>query len=69
VVLLLTVPISIGPGDHEQRDSCGNALRVNLDQWRLPPPEEYYDQAYRACTTRRINRVAGAVTGRVKATI
>jgi hypothetical protein len=61
VILLLTAPIRIGPGDHERRESCGNALRMDLTQWRLPPPENYYDRAYQTCVSRRVDRIALAV--------
>ncbi|MGC9665362.1 hypothetical protein ACNTMW_02265 [Planosporangium sp. 12N6] len=61
VAILLILPVStFGPGDHEKK-SCGNALKLDLDQWRRPGAQEYWDSAYRACTSERVDRVAQAV--------
>lgn len=65
VAFLLTLPITIGPGDHEQNTSCGNALRMDLNPWRTaeyaPDRQFYYERAYRSCMAARVDRVAQAV--------
>ena len=60
VALLLIWPIQIRAGDHET-NSCGNALSADLSRWRNNADGPYRDQAHRACTTRRVDRVALAV--------
>ncbi|WFE58874.1 hypothetical protein [Micromonospora sp. WMMD712] len=61
VALLLIVPIRIlGPGDHE-RQSCGNTLQTDLDRWRGPSDGDYWEKAYRACNSERIDRIGQAV--------
>jgi hypothetical protein len=59
VGLLLFLPIrTFAPGDHEMR-SCGNTLSLDLDAWRGGEPADgYFDKAFRACTTKRVNRLA-----------
>ncbi|MFF3853019.1 hypothetical protein [Micromonospora sp. NPDC002575] len=61
VALLLIVPIHIlGPGDHEQQ-SCGNVLQTDLSRWRGPSDGDYWERAYRACNSERIDRIGQAV--------
>jgi hypothetical protein len=59
IALLLFLPIRISDaGDHEKR-SCGNAVSINLDRWaRGDPADGYFEKAFYACTTRRVNRLA-----------
>jgi hypothetical protein len=59
VALLLLLPIrTFGPGDHE-KESCGNALRLNLDPWiGGDPADGYWEKARRACTAQRVDRLA-----------
>ncbi|MEV5763322.1 hypothetical protein AB0L34_01910 [Micromonospora sp. NPDC052213] len=68
VVLLLTLPISIrSPGDHETA-TCGNVLDVDLDRWAGPSDGNYWEQAYRACNSRRIDRL-GKTAGVLSLTV
>ncbi|MGW0435762.1 hypothetical protein ACWDV4_24880 [Micromonospora sp. NPDC003197] len=64
IAILLLAPIRIGPGDHEQNTSCGNALDMDLSPWRNVPQYSdkayYLDLAYKSCTTKRIDRLAQA---------
>lgn len=61
ILALLFWPIStLGPGDHE-RERCGNALSLDLDQWRDVPDGEYLERAFRHCTGQRLDRIAQAV--------
>jgi hypothetical protein len=61
VAFLLLWPIStLGPGDHETK-SCGNALSLDLSRWRVPSDGDYWERAYRACTTQRVDRLAECV--------
>ena len=59
VALLLLLPIrTFGPGDHE-KESCGNALRLDLDPWiGGDPADGYWEKAWRACTAQRVDRLA-----------
>ncbi|HEX8630308.1 MAG TPA: hypothetical protein VF755_19285 [Catenuloplanes sp.] len=67
VALLLVLPIyALGPGDHEKK-SCGSALKLDLGPWRGFPADDYWDRAFQACTSQRVDRVAQAV-GVVSAT-
>ncbi|MDO3705447.1 hypothetical protein Q3W71_27625 [Micromonospora sp. C28SCA-DRY-2] len=60
-VLLLTLPIHIrSPGDHETAP-CGTALALDLDRWVGPMDGNYWEQAYRTCNSRRIDRIGKAV--------
>lgn len=82
VGFLLAAPIRIGPGDHENYASCGNAFYMDLRRWQPAPTlrggeyhwdnleemRSYRDQADRACTRHRIDRVAQAV-GVLSATV
>ncbi|MEV0156127.1 hypothetical protein AB0H57_20695 [Micromonospora sp. NPDC050686] len=65
VTLLLLLPIRIGPGDHEDYASCGNALHMDLGRWarhgNLSEGRLYWEQAYRSCTARRVDRIGWAV--------
>ncbi|MGC9668437.1 hypothetical protein ACNTMW_18005 [Planosporangium sp. 12N6] len=59
VALLLLLPIrTFAAGDHE-KESCGNALRLNLDPWLGGDPADgYWEKAWRACTAQRVDRLA-----------
>lgn len=61
VMLLLTWPIRIGPGDHEKNRICGNAWGLDLTQWRVSTGEDYFEQAFHSCNSRRIGRITKAV--------
>lgn len=61
VLLLLSWPIRIGPGDHEANKSCGTAWSINVTQWRNTPDGDYYDQAWRSCSGKRADRTTQAV--------
>jgi len=66
VALLLFLPIRIlGAGDHEKQ-SCGNAVSMNLRPWYPSPTSGepnagYFDQAFKSCTSVRIDRLSEAV--------
>jgi hypothetical protein len=62
VALLLFLPIrTFGPGDHEKQ-SCGNTVSLDLDAWRGGDPSDgYFERAVKACTTKRVNRLAESV--------
>jgi TRAP-type uncharacterized transport system fused permease subunit len=62
VALLLFLPIRIfAAGDHEKR-SCGNAVGMDITAWRGGEAgDHYFETAFRACTTERVNRLAEAV--------
>jgi hypothetical protein len=59
IALLLLLPIrTFGPGNHE-KESCGNAVRLNLDPWiGGDPADDYWAKAWRACTAQRVDRLA-----------
>lgn len=61
VMLLLTWPIRIGPGDHEKNRICGNAWRVDASGWRNNLDGNYFDLAFRSCNAQRIDRITKAV--------
>lgn len=62
VAFLLAWPINIrAPGDHEKM-SCGNVLETNLNPWRaLPSDGNYWEPAFRACNSIRIDRIGRSV--------
>ena len=59
VALLLLLPIrTFAPGDHEKQ-SCGNALWLDLDPWiGGDPADGYWEKAWRSCTAQRVDRLA-----------
>jgi hypothetical protein len=59
VFLLLLVPIrTYAPGDTESKESCGNALSLNLRRWSGPADGDYLTPAFRSCTSQRQDRLA-----------
>lgn len=61
VMLLLTWPIRIGPGDHEKNAICGNAWGLDLTRWQVSTGENYVEQAFHSCNAERIDRITKAV--------
>ena len=62
VLLLLLVPIrTFSPGDRETKESCGNALSLDLRPWAGPSDGDYLTPAFRSCTVQRGDRLAATV--------
>ncbi len=61
VLLLLSWPIRIGPGDHEANEICGTVWSIDVTRWRDTPDGDYYDRAWRSCSGKRADRITKAV--------
>lgn len=61
VLLVLSWPIRIGPGDHEANEICGTAWSIDVSRWHNNADGDYYDRAWRSCSSKRADRTVQAV--------